>query len=357
MDANYASNHYVYLLYTYDVAPLTPDGDGRMVSRLERFTISPTNVVTPSKVLLGSYVQGFCPPARNDLDCIPSDDLSHSIGTVRADPDGSLWVGSGDGASWGYADPLALRTFDEQSMAGKIMHIDREGRGLPGHPFCPANGDLDAVCTKIHAKGFRNPFKFTLRPQGRGLAVGDVGWNQREEIDLVPSGGGSYGWPCYEGSQRTPGYRDFPECQAEYAKEGTPDAHRSPAYEYLHPIGSTVIMGPTYSGGRVPLEHRRRHLLRRLHRADDPAVVVNAQDQVTETKDFASNWQGTGRARDGAQREPRRARHRDVQQRRGHPGDRLPEQRTDRGGIGHANIRADPADRRLHGLVVLRPRR
>ena len=41
-------------------------------------------------------------------------------------------------------DPLAFRTYDEQSMAGKILHIDRNGHGLPGHPFCPANTNLDA---------------------------------------------------------------------------------------------------------------------------------------------------------------------------------------------------------------------
>ena len=209
---------------------------------------------------------------------------------MRSDADGTLWVGSGDGASWGYADPLALRTYDEQSMAGKIMHIDREGRGLPGHPFCPSNGNLDAVCTKIHAKGFRNPFKFTLRPQGRGLAVGDVGWNQREEIDLVSSGGTGYGWPCYEGTQRTPGYRDFPECQAEYAKEGTTEAHRPPAYEYLHSIGSTVIMGPTYSASHYPSSYNGNIFYGDFSARTIRTVVVNGQDQVTDTKDFATNW-------------------------------------------------------------------
>ncbi len=297
VDANYGGgagqNRYIYLLFTYDVNPLVADdGNTRTVSRLERFTLSASNQVAFDKVLLGSYVSGACPQARNDLDCIPSDDLSHSIGTVRADPDGTLWVGSGDAASFGGVDTLALRTYDEQSMAGKIMHVDRDGKGLPQHSFCPSETNLTLVCTKLFAKGFRNPYRFTLRPGGAGLMVGDVGWNQREEVDLVRQGGKSYGWPCYEGSQRTTGYRDLAQCQPEYAKEGTSQAHTPPQYEYLHQEGRTVIGGPTYPGGSYPSAYDGtifygdygNQLIRRLS--------VNGQDEVVDHHDFATNWQG-----------------------------------------------------------------
>ena len=104
---------------------------------------------------------------------------------MRSAPDGTLWVGSGDASSFNDVDPLAFRTYNTQSMAGKIMHIDRNGQGLPGHPFCTANGNLSQVCTKIWAGGFRNPFRFKLRPGG-GLTVGDVGWGTTEEVDFVP---------------------------------------------------------------------------------------------------------------------------------------------------------------------------
>src|SRR5204863_6493168 len=99
----------------------------------------------------------------------------HTIGTVRADPDGSLWVGTGDASSYSSVDPLALHSQDENSLRGKVLHVDREGRGLPGHPFCPGDANLDHACTKVYAKGFRNPFRFALRP-GAGPVLGDVGW-------------------------------------------------------------------------------------------------------------------------------------------------------------------------------------
>ena len=43
------------------------------------------------------------------------------------------------------------------------------------------------MCTKVHAKGFRNPFRFTLMPGG-GVAVADVGWESSEELNVVRPG-------------------------------------------------------------------------------------------------------------------------------------------------------------------------
>lgn len=169
-----------------------------------RYTVGANNAVSSPQVVLGSYASGSCPAASNTVDCLPADGLSHSIGTVISAPDGTLWIGNGDAADYNVVDPLAFRTYDERSMAGKIFHVDRDGHGLPGHPFCPGDNDLTHVCTKVHSKGFRNPFRFKLRPNG-SLAVGDVGWSTREEVDLISTGGKSYGWPCYEGTIHTPG--------------------------------------------------------------------------------------------------------------------------------------------------------
>jgi glucose/arabinose dehydrogenase len=248
VDADFATNRFVYLLYTYDVNPLSPDSGGEMVSQLLRVTLSPTNRVADETVLLGSYTSGKCPTAANNVDCIPSDYDSHSIGTVRSAPDGTLYLGSGDGASYNAADVRALRAYDEQSMAGKILHIDRNGRGLPGHPFCPSNTNLSDVCTKVFARGLRNPFRFALR-SGGGLTVGDVGWNTTEEINIVPAGGGrSYGWPCYEGTARTGGYSSFSQCQVEYNKPA--GTHSDPDVSWCHcGQSASVLGGPVYEGG------------------------------------------------------------------------------------------------------------
>src|SRR4051794_37913182 len=79
VDHDFASNHFIYLLYTYELAPLSPDGSSPMVSRLSRFTLNDDNSVTGGTTLLGSYISGPCPAASDDVDCIPSDGTSHSI--------------------------------------------------------------------------------------------------------------------------------------------------------------------------------------------------------------------------------------------------------------------------------------
>jgi glucose/arabinose dehydrogenase/PKD repeat protein len=296
VDSAFASNGYIYLLYTYDVSPLTADSDAPTVSRLERYTVSASNVVGTPTVLLGSYTAGACPAPSNSVDCIPSDGISHSIGTVRSAPDGTLWVGIGDGASFNIVDPLAFRTYDERSMAGKILHVDRDGRGLPGHPFCPSDTNLDHVCTKVWAGGFRNPFRFKLRPGG-GLAVGDVGWSSREELDLIPTaaggGGGLYGWPCYEGSTRTAGYRDRVECPDEYAKEGTPRAHVAPDYEYAREGRSAAVLaGPTYTGTQYPAGYRDDVFIGDYALGFIRKANVDAEGRIGAVDNFASGWTG-----------------------------------------------------------------
>lgn len=293
VDGQFGAHPYVYLLFTYELDRANPDRDGPMVSQLRRYRLTATGELVEPQAILGSFTAGTCPPPSNDVDCIPSEGDSHSIGTVRSAPDGTLYVGSGDGASYSMVDPLALRTYDERSLAGKIVRIDRTGRGLPGHPFCPQETDLAKVCTKLYAKGLRNPFRFELLPGDAGLVVGDVGWAEREEINVIRTGGGNYGWPCYEGDQRTGGYAALAACGQEYAKEGTALAARAPtwAYDRAGEEGA-VIGGPRYSGTAYPAQYAgdvfvadyAQRWVRRLH--------LDEADRVTGLTPFATDWLG-----------------------------------------------------------------
>ncbi len=286
VDSQFAQNGYLYLLYTYDLNGMgTQDSSSPMVSQLMRVQVNGSNQVTDTRVILGTYVDGPCPTANNALDCIPSDGTSHSIGTVRSAPDGTLWVGNGDGSDYGGVDLRALRTFDEASLAGKLMHIDRNGMGLPGHSFCPAESNLSYVCTKLHAKGFRNPFRFSLRPGG-GIALGDVGWNSWEEIDLVGGGGESFGWPCYEGSGRTPGYEELPQCEAQYA-----NPHHAPVHQYAHGGSRAILGGPTYTGSSYPAGYDNSIFFGDYAGGFIRRLVPNGGGWTSQ--DFATGWSGT----------------------------------------------------------------
>lgn len=284
VDPQFETNGFVYLLYTYD------DGSALhapKTSRLVRIEVSPDDTVAnpmdPETVLLGSIGMAPCPQPDNAVDCIPSNSDSHSIGTVRAAADGTLWVGSGDGQNYNTADPQALRTFDETSMSGKILHIDRNGHGLSGHPFCPGEADLTKVCTKLFAKGFRNPFRFQLR-DGTNPVVGDVGWNTTEEVDLTQSGH-SYGWPCWEGPNMTPGYKDFADCAPHYT---SPAPDTGPAYSYPHPMngGGAVVVGPQVTSTRYPEGWRNAWFVGDYVQGWLRAYDISG-DAITNVRDFA----------------------------------------------------------------------
>jgi glucose/arabinose dehydrogenase len=297
VDSSFTQNGYLYLLYTAEAHPLFPDGSGQSFplatySRLERVEVNAASQVVARVDILGtaSPADGAC-VAGNSVDCIPSDGLSHGIGTVISAPDGTLYVGVGDAAGWGEVDDKAFRTYDEESLAGKILHVDRNGLGLPGHAFCSSNTNLTHVCTKIHAKGFRNPYRFTQRPDG-SLVVGDVGWERWEELDLVTAAGTAWGWPCYEGNHRTPGYRDHPRCDAEYDREGTPSAHRNPVHEYPHgATGGAILAGPTYTELSYPPEYRGAFFIADYTSGWVKRVSLDAGGEAN-VHDFIDGWSG-----------------------------------------------------------------
>ena len=241
-------------------------------------------------VILGTYTSGLCPAAANTVDCIPSEFDSHSIGTVRSAPDGTLYVGSGDGASYYVVDSAALRTYDEQRSAGRSSTSTATGRGLAGHPFCPADTDLTQVCTKIYAKGFRNPFRFDLRPGGGLASATSAGTRARSSTSSPAGGGRNYGWPCYEGTAARRATATWSQCAAEYAKrEGTP---RRPA-----PAGATrrpappPLGGPTTPGGALPGRLPRPTLLRRLRQGLHQAPRPHGRRRC---RAFATGWPGRG---------------------------------------------------------------
>jgi Glucose / Sorbosone dehydrogenase/PKD domain len=250
LDADFDDNGYLYLLYVND--PRRDDGDEPTSSRLTRVTVGPGDTAGPETIVVGRDSDGACGDPAPDEDCLPADADTHVIGTVHAAADGSLWLGSGDGIEWSGGPFTPMRTGDPDSLAGKVLHVDRDGRGLVGHPLCPGR-PLTENCTKVFAMGFRNPFRFVPRDDG-AVVVADVGQNDWEELDIAHAGG-DYGWPCYEGAGRTSGYEYLPDCGAVYARAQQP---LPPVWSYSHEpgIGGSIIAGPPYQGDAYPAGYR-----------------------------------------------------------------------------------------------------
>jgi glucose/arabinose dehydrogenase/PKD repeat protein len=255
--SDFASSRRVYFVYTYLVNPLNPSGPQAL--RLSSVQLDGSdNVVNPAApetVILGKDATGPCPPVTNRRDCPASIAATHQGGTVISDPDGTLWVGYGDSNLPESPGNQVFRTYNPESTAGKLLHIDRNGNGLEGHPFCKKVKDLTRTCTKVYARGFRNPFRFVLTPGGDPI-VADVGWNAREEINLIKKGR-NYGWPCMEGSIPTPFYRERKRCQNLYDDPGKLER---PIYDYPNNAklgGAAAIMGPQHVSPNYPPGLRR----------------------------------------------------------------------------------------------------
>ncbi|HEX6228798.1 MAG TPA: PQQ-dependent sugar dehydrogenase, partial [Solirubrobacterales bacterium] len=296
LDPGFPADPYVYALYTYDhifgdaePAPKwgTPDttgdfcpepngADDCLVSgRLVRLTATEGGAGNEAVEEEGDPVEvelaeGWCQQFS-----------SHSIGALAFGPEGALYAGGGDGASFTGADygqfgeptpnpcgdppgglgvaltpPSAeggsLRSQNLENLNGSITRIDPDsGAAWPDNPLIGAVG----ADPRIVAYGFRNPFRFTIDPQTGEMYVGNVGSSEIEEIDRFaapPPEPFNSGWPCYEGSERQFLFKtlELDVCEALYAEE--PDGSSPPLFHYSH--GEEVVPGdecPFSSGSAV----------------------------------------------------------------------------------------------------------
>jgi glucose/arabinose dehydrogenase len=143
-----------------------------------------------------------------------------------------LYIGLGDGGS---EDDPERRGQDLSTLLGKILRIDPRPSGgrpysIPGsNPFVGRAGTRP----EIYSYGLRNPWRFSFDSATGALAIGDVGQNEFEEVDLVAEGNGrgaNFGWSAYEGLVR---FNDDQEA---------PNAV-SPVLVYSHETGCSITGG------------------------------------------------------------------------------------------------------------------
>jgi hypothetical protein len=335
----YSGRPYVYLLFTYDPPEAgdatrpgyNPDFGGKdkpgnRPSRLIRVTADATKnyleaVAGSEVILLGknsnfANTRGFDANSTSDIsipssgyvrdasgnntsvsitDYLTSDSESHGIGSVKFGPDGKLYVSIGDGASYNFVDPRALRVLDLDNLSGKILRIDPDtGAGLADNPFY--NGNAASNRGKVYDYGVRNPFRINFSPTG-DLVLGDVGYETWEEIDI--GGGKNFGWPAFEGgvdgsgnptSLRTPGYEGLQSIKDYYATNPTVSA---PLYSFKHtPGGDAVILGD-YSTKKVfPQIYDNSLFFANSSKGTISTVFFDAAGKANGTRQFASGLYG-----------------------------------------------------------------
>jgi hypothetical protein len=183
-----------------------------------------------------------------DLLVIPHADFgNHNGGQLQFGPDGHLYVSTGDGG--GKNDELQnAQSLD--SLLGKILRIDPEPSGLLAYTVPAGNPypGLETPYDTIWSTGLRNPYRFSFDRQGGAMLIGDVGQDEREEVDYAAPGapgGANYGWNCVEGGLPGPG--TDPECASP-----PPGGYTDPIFEYPHDNpGGGAATGCAIVGGYV----------------------------------------------------------------------------------------------------------
>ncbi len=140
-------------------------------------------------------------------------------------------------------------TTDPVGLSGSMIRVDpATGAGLPTNPHASST---DPNERRMVAHGFRNPFRFAIRPGTNELWMGDVGWGTWEEINRLanPTADGNidnFGWPCYEGPGRESGYdsADLNLCESLYSN---PLHLVAPYHAYNH--SAKVVSGETCPSG------------------------------------------------------------------------------------------------------------
>src|SRR6202012_6055047 len=102
------------------------------------------------------------------------------------DKDGNLFVSTGEHS----ADEIRIRAQDLTAAIGKIIHITREGKPVPGGPFA---GKGDAL-PEIYAYGLRSPEGLAMNPWTGELWESEFGPRGGDEINIIRPGK-NYGWP------------------------------------------------------------------------------------------------------------------------------------------------------------------
>jgi hypothetical protein len=156
---------------------------------------------------------------------------NHNGGQLQFGPEGALFISTGDG---GGRDDELHNAQNPSSELGKLLRL-------------PSPGPLKKP--EIWSLGLRNAFRFSFDHATGDLWIGDVGQDEREEVDFAAAPGlgqgDNYGWNCKEGAESGPA--TDPQCATPPIGGYTP-----PVFDYPHEDpGGGKAFGCAIIGGYV----------------------------------------------------------------------------------------------------------
>jgi glucose/arabinose dehydrogenase len=200
------------------------------------------------------------------------------------DKQGNLFVSTGEHS----ADEMRVKAQDLSTAIGKILHITRDGKPVPGGPFAHKVNALP----EIYAYGFRNPEGMAINPATGEIFESEFGPRGGDEINVIRPGK-NYGWPVITYGIE---YRGVKVGEGITQKEGM----TQPIYYWnpsISPCGIAFYEGnliPEWKGNLFVCCLSGQHIARLILKGDK----VVAEERLL--KDKNERWRSLATGKDGA---------------------------------------------------------
>ena len=205
------------------------------------YYVDPAGTTVLSRFHVGSAASDVALSGEETLLTIPQPGGDHNGGMLAYGQDGNLYLSVGDGGCCG--DPGGHGQ-DRTELLGSILRLDVGPTGPYQIPATNPWANHGVFRHELWNYGLRNPFRFSFDRQTGDMYIGDVGDENREEIDVLPGtsvGGENLGWRIMEGKECFGGGTS---CD----KSGL----TLPVWDYSHSVGCSVIGGFVYRGVAIP---------------------------------------------------------------------------------------------------------
>lgn len=251
-DPSSPNNGYFYVWYHHHPTGATSCHDDAFL-RLSRFRVPVgSTIADPNSELV--MIQQY------DRHCI------HHGGGIFFGSDGFLYLSIGDeGYSFDHFDvaqkindrlysgmiridvnqdpikshPIRRQPVDPSDHDSSLPNSFTQGYYIPNdNPWQDLNG---GILEEFYAIGLRNPHRATYDFVDNKIWTGDIGQDQREEINVIEKAG-NYQWPYMEGN--VAGTKPMPTTLI-----GT---EKPPIYDYERSVGTCIIGGFVYRGSKFP---------------------------------------------------------------------------------------------------------
>ncbi len=178
----------------------------------------------------------------------------HSGCRMDFGPDGYLWIGTGDAA-------IGSHPQDPQSLAGKILRVDRDGFPAPDN----SGGGFDP---RIYSSGHRNTQGIAFSPSRDfvGISV-EHGPSIDDEVNLLQKG--NFGW------DPRPGYNESVSMTNQSLFSDSISAAWSAGDPTMAPSGATFVVGTQWKSldGWLFVAMLKAQHVRAFQLADDGSVM------------------------------------------------------------------------------------